>query len=102
MSANATTTAHIATASAAVPDSERRHRIRALHFYALAISINLAIFIYGFDYYKLSAIDRPFSPKHHLLRPSGPVGLYLGFFGVALVCWNFSIPNPQALGLASD
>ena len=60
--------------------------------YALAIAINLAIFIYGFDYYKLSAIDRPFSPKHHLLRPSGPVGLYLGFFGVALFVGIFLYP----------
>lgn len=92
MSANAATTAHIATASAAVPNSERRHRIRLYILYALAISINLAIFFYGFDYYKLSAMDRPFSPKHHLLRPSGPVGLYLGFFGVALFVGIFLYP----------
>jgi hypothetical protein len=60
--------------------------------YSLAIAINLAIFFYGFGYYKLSAIDRPFSPKHHLLRPSGPVGLYLGFFGVALFMGIFLYP----------
>ena len=58
----------------------------------LAIATNLAIFIYGFDYYKLSSIDRPFSPKHHLLRPSGPIGLYLGFMGVALFIGIFLYP----------
>jgi hypothetical protein len=85
MSANATASSRLASAaSAAVPDAERSHRIRLYALYALAIAINLAIFIYGFDYYRLSAIDRPFSPKHHLLRPSGTIGLYLGFFGVAL------------------
>jgi hypothetical protein len=92
MSANATAASQLATASVAVPDAERSHRVRLYALYALAIAINLAIFIYGFDYYKLAAIDRPFSPKHHLLRPSGPVGLYLGFFGVALFLGIFLYP----------
>ena len=78
--------------SRAVPDAEKGHRMRLYALYALAIAINLAIFIYGFDYYKLSTIDRPFSPKHHLLRPSGPVGLYIGFFGVALFVGIFLYP----------
>jgi hypothetical protein len=93
MNANAAATAGLAAAtSVAVPDAEKSHRVRLYALYALAIAINLAIFIYGFDYYKLSAIDRPFSPKHHLLRPSGPVGLYLGFFGVALFLGIFLYP----------
>jgi hypothetical protein len=92
MSANATAASQLAAASVAVPDAERSHRVRLYALYALAIAINLAIFIYGFDYYKLAAIDRPFSPKHHLLRPSGPVGLYLGFFGVALFLGIFLYP----------
>jgi hypothetical protein len=91
MSANATATARLATNSS-VPDAERRHRVRLYVLYAVAIAINLAIFIFGFDYYKLSAMDRPFSPKHHLLRPSGPIGLYLGFFGVALFVGIFLYP----------
>lgn len=90
MSANATATARIA--ANAVPDAERGHRVRLYGLYALAIASNLAIFIYGFDYYKLSSIDRPFSPKHHMLRPSGPVGLYLGFVGVALFVGIFLYP----------
>jgi hypothetical protein len=93
MSANATATAPLATpVSRAVPDAERRHRVRLYLLYAVAIAVNAAIFFYGFDYYKLSAIDRPFSPKHHLLRPSGPIGLYLGFFGVALFVGIFMYP----------
>jgi hypothetical protein len=92
MSANATATARLATTAAAAQDAERRHRVRLYVLYAVAIAINLAIFVYGFDYYKLSAMDRPFSPKHHLLRPSGQIGLYLGFFGVALFVGIFLYP----------
>ncbi len=75
-----------------MPDTERGHRFRLRALYVLAIVTNLAIFIYGFDYYKLSAIDRPFSPKHHVLRPSGPIGLYLGFMGAALFIGIFLYP----------
>lgn len=93
MSANATATASITTTIARpVADKEKRHRLRLYALYALAITINLAIFFYGFDYYKLSAMDRPFSPKHHLLRPSGTIGLYLGSFGVALFMGIFLYP----------
>src|SRR6202795_3034939 len=93
MSASATATSRITTVpSPSAPDTEKRHRARLYALYALAIAINLALFIYGFGYYKLSAIDRPFSPKHHLLRPSGPVGLYLGFFGMALFLGIFLYP----------
>ncbi|HLV88014.1 MAG TPA: hypothetical protein VKV39_13605 [Candidatus Sulfotelmatobacter sp.] len=92
MSANATATARIAERTNAVPDSERRHRVRLYILYIVAFASNLAIFIYGFDYYKLSAVDRPFSPKHHMLRPSGPIGLYLGFIGVALFVGIFLYP----------
>jgi hypothetical protein len=84
MSANVTATARIADRVKAVPDTERAHRLRLRALYVLAFATNLAIFIYGFDYYKLSAIDRPFSLKHHMLRPSGPIVFYLGFAGVAL------------------
>jgi len=92
MSANATVTANIAGRANSVPDSERGHRIRLYSLYVLAIATNLAIFIYGFDYYKLASVDRPFSPKHHMLRPSGPIGLYLGFLGVALFVGIFLYP----------
>ena len=89
---SATATAQVADRAKFVPDTERGHRIRLYGLYVLAIATNLAIFIYGFDYYKLSSIDRPFSPKHHMLRPSGPIGLYLGFVGVALFVGIFLYP----------
>jgi hypothetical protein len=93
MSTNATAPSRLAvSASSTAADAEKRHRLLMYFLYALAIAINLAIFFYGFGYYKLSSIDRPFSPKHHLLRPSGPVGLYLGFFGVALFMGIFLYP----------
>jgi hypothetical protein len=92
MSANATATARIAPRTTVVSDAEKRHRVRLYALYILAFASNLAIFIYGFDYYKLSAMDRPFSPKHHMFRPSGPIGLYLGFVGVALFAGIFLYP----------
>ena len=92
MSAHATATARVAQGTKAAPDTERGHRVRLYALYVFAIATNLTIFIYGFDYYKLSSMDRPFSPKHHMLRPSGPVGLYLGFMGVALFVGIFLYP----------
>jgi hypothetical protein len=96
MSANATATARIAIGAKTVPNAvlsaERRHRARLYALYVFAIATNLAIFFYGFDYYKLASVDRPFSPKHHILRPSGPIGLYLGFAGVALFVGIFLYP----------
>jgi hypothetical protein len=92
MSANATATARIADRTKPAVDTERGHRLRLRALYVLAIVTNLAIFFYGFDYYKLGAMDRPFSPKHHMLRPSGPIGLYLGFMGVALFVGIFLYP----------
>jgi len=91
MSATATP-ARIAERTTTTVESDRGHRIRLRLLYLLAIVTNLAIFVYGFDYYKLSAVDRPFSPKHHMLRPSGPIGLYLGFVGVALFVGIFLYP----------
>src|SRR5271169_1942605 len=92
MSANATATARVVERTSVVSDGERRHRARLVALYVLAVVTNLAIFFYGFDYYKLGSVDRPFSPKHHMLRPSGPIGLYLGFIGVALFVGIFLYP----------
>jgi hypothetical protein len=81
MSANITFAGYAATK---VTNAERLHRV--LVYLAAAVSVALILFltIYGFDYYRLSSTDRPFSPKHHLLRPSGPIGVRLGMFGVVL------------------
>jgi hypothetical protein len=65
-------------------DAERGHRIRLMLAWLLALSVVLVIAGYGLDYYTLGAADRPFSPKHDLLRPSGPIGIKLGMLGVFL------------------
>lgn len=89
---SATAAIRVPERSKSAVDTDRGHRLRLRALYVLAIVTNFAIFFYGFDYYKLPVMDRPFSPKHHLLRPSGPIGLYLGFLGVALFIGIFLYP----------
>jgi hypothetical protein len=100
MSANLTTTAtttpRLKPVAMPLPENERFHRIRLRALYWIAIAIVLAVFVYGFDYYMLAAPDRPFSPKHQFLKPSGPVGLFLGFFAVALFFGLFLYPVRKA------
>jgi hypothetical protein len=48
--------------------------------------------VYGFDYYILGANDRPFSPKSAALRPSGTIGLKLGWLGVIMFLIIFLYP----------
>jgi hypothetical protein len=50
----------------------------------LAAAVVLVIAGYGYDYYTLGALQRPLSPKHEILRPSGAIGIKLGMFGVLL------------------
>ena len=57
---SATATVSVAERTHTAVDTERGHRIRLRLLYLVAIVSNLAIFIYGFDYYKLSAVDRSF------------------------------------------
>jgi hypothetical protein len=88
MSANAS----VATAVISARDKHRAHRLRLTIGYVLAISLIVGLLAYGFDYYTLSSIDRPFSPKHHILRPSGRIGLNLGFLGTAMFFAIFLYP----------
>jgi hypothetical protein len=78
------TKATIHTLTPAAPDPERAHRMRLSGAWAIAVALVLAIGAYGFDYYTLATVDRPFSPKHALLRPSGPIGIKLGMLGVGM------------------
>ncbi len=79
-------------------DAERGHRLRVLLSWLLALAVVLVIAGYGFDYYGLSAAQRPFSPKHELLRPSGPIGIKLGLFGVFLFFLIYLYPLRKRWG----
>jgi hypothetical protein len=88
MSANAS----VATAVAPVQNRERGHRSRVAAGYFLFATLILALTVYGFDYYTLGSADRPFSPKYTALRPSGTVGLKLGWLGVFMFLVIFLYP----------
>ena len=89
MSANAA----VATAAVAgVRNEQRGHHVRLVTGYVIAIGLTIAIAVYGFNYYTLSPADRPFSVKHAMLRPSGAVGLKLGFLGLAMFLVIFLYP----------
>jgi hypothetical protein len=88
MSANATA----ATAVISAQNQDRGHHIRLVLGYVVAIALVVAITVYGFDYYTLSSADRPFSPKHTVLKPSGPIGLKLGFLGLGMFLVIFLYP----------
>jgi hypothetical protein len=68
------------------------HKLRLLIGYILAITLIVGIFGYGFDYYMAGAHDRPFMAKHHLLRPSGRIGVNLGLLGVVMFLIIFLYP----------
>jgi TRAP-type C4-dicarboxylate transport system permease small subunit len=79
-------------------DPERGHRTRVMLAWLAALAIVLVIAGYGFNYYTLSAADRPFSPKHDALRPSGPIGIKLGMFGVFLFFLIYLYPLRKKWG----
>ncbi len=89
MSANATVATAVITSGS---NAERTHRIRLVSGYVLAVALIVALSVYGFNYYLLSSADRPFSPKHVLLKPSGSIGLKLGFLGLAMFLAIFLYP----------
>ena len=65
-------------------DSEQGHRTRVFLAALAAGCLVLALAVYGADYYSLNLAERPHSPKHILLRPSGFVGIKLGILGAFL------------------
>jgi hypothetical protein len=58
----------------------------------------LFLMIYGANYYSLSQADRPFSPKHHLLKPGGAIGINKGILGVLMLCAIFVYPLRKRWG----
>jgi hypothetical protein len=87
-------TAHTAFAptTATTSNAGKQHRRLTLMICAGGLIALVAFALYGADYYTLSQADRPFSSKHHLLKPSGAVGINLGVLGVILLCGIFLYP----------
>jgi hypothetical protein len=79
-------------------DAEKGHRTRLLLAWLLALAVVLVIAGYGYDYYTLSAAQRPFSPKHELLRPSGSIGMKLGMLGVLMFFLIYLYPLRKKWG----
>ncbi len=81
-----------ARAVPAIRKGARVHRFILIGGYVIAVCFLLALAIYGWDYYTLDIAQRPFSDKHHLLKPSGVIGLKLGFLGLAVFFAIFLYP----------
>jgi hypothetical protein len=79
-------------------ESEKKHRLRILVAWIVSAIFIGAFAAYGFDYYTLPWKDRPFSPKHMMLRPSGPIGVNLGTFGVLMFFIIFLYPLRKRWG----
>ncbi len=90
--------ASVRTAILAREDAERGHRTRLLLAWLAAIAVVLVIAGYGFNYYTLSSLNRPYSPKHDLLKPSGAIGIKLGMLGVFLFFLIYLYPLRKKWG----
>ena len=85
--------APVAAEKGAVKDAgAKQHRRRIVVASALALVLMAGLALYGANYYVLSQADRPFSPKHHVLKPSGVVGIDMGLLGVLMFCGIFLYP----------
>lgn len=92
------TSASARTAILTGEDAERGHRLRVRLAWLLAAAVVLVIAGYGYDYYTLRTLERPFSPKHEILRPSGTIGIKLGMFGVLLFFLIYLYPLRKRWG----
>jgi hypothetical protein len=90
--------ASVRSAILAREDAERGHRVRVILSWLVALAIVLVIAGYGLNYYTLSSVERPLSPKHDLLKPSGTIGMKLGMFGVLLFFLIYLYPLRKKWG----
>src|SRR5260370_31196690 len=90
--------ASLRTAILTREDAEKGHRSRLVLAWLLALAVVLVIAGYGFNYYTLSAAQRPFSPKHEILRPSGSIGIKLGMVGVLMFFLIYLYPLRKKWG----
>lgn len=74
------------------PNHDRGHKF-LVTVCALAAMLGTAgLLSYGLGYYMAAAGDRPYHPRHIMLRPSGEVGWWLGVFGFCLFGLIFLYP----------
>jgi len=81
--------------SSRVPEAQRGEALhRALIWLGIALAAGLILYLTftGARYYTLSLEERPFSPLHSRLRPSGTVGLRLGFLSLGMFVILFLYP----------
>jgi hypothetical protein len=90
--------ASVGTAILTREDAEKGHRLRVRLAWLLAAAVVLVVAGYGYDYYTLGALQRPFSPKHEILRPSGTIGIKLGMFGVLMFFLIYLYPLRKKWG----
>src|SRR3989441_857313 len=95
------TQARVGAAILTREDAEKGHRLRLRLAWLLAAAAVLVIAGYGFDYYSLGAAQRPFSPKHEILRPSGTIGIKLGMLGVLMFFLIYLFPLRKKWGWLS-
>jgi hypothetical protein len=74
------------------PSPDAGHKLRLLIGYLVAVALIIGVLAYGFDYYIAGPNDRPFMAKHHLLRPSGRIGVNLGVLGLVMFLIIFLYP----------
>jgi hypothetical protein len=72
------------------PDTGHKRILTACSVVAALATITLMV--YGFDYYLTAPLERPYHPKHLMLRPSGVIGWWLGVFGFCLFGLIFLYP----------
>ena len=88
-------TAPVQVSAAVIPgqhNADRAHHLRVVAGYLITFALVAFLFVYGWDYYLFPPNDRPFSPKHHLLRPSGRAGVNLGIAGFVMFLIIFLYP----------
>jgi hypothetical protein len=74
------------------PDAEKRHHLLLLILVILSAVLVTLVLVQGLPYYLLDPAQRPLSPAHLRLKPSGTVGLRLGMFGLLLFALVYLYP----------
>lgn len=73
-------------------DPEWRHHARLYMACFCMVILIITVAYFGFPYFRMGQLERAYSPLRPLFRPSGSVGLRLGFFGLGLFFLLFLYP----------